>query len=329
MRAVVITEFGDPDVLRVEEVPDPEPGRGEIRVRVHAAGINRADLIQRRGAYPAPPGWPARIPGLEYAGTVESVGSEVDSWAVGDRVMGLVGGGGYAERVVVHEREATEIPDALSFEEAAAVPEVFITAHDAVFEQLGLRMGETVLIHAVGGGVGTAALQLAKAAGARVIGTSRTASKLDRAREHGLDVAIDTSAGEFVDAVLEATDGRGVDLVLGLVGAPYLSGNLECLASRGRMIIVGLTGGRTAELEMGTVLRKRLTLVGTALRSRPLEEKIAATRAFERSVAPLLADGRVGPIVDRTFPLDAAPAAHRYMEENRVFGKIILEMPPG
>ncbi len=221
MRAVVISEFGDPDVLRVQEVEKPEPQRGEIRVRVRAAGVNRADLMQRRGFYPAPAGWPSDIPGLEYAGEVDVIGREVGMWSVGERVMGLVGGGGYAEFVVVEEREAITIPERLSFEEAAAIPEVFITAHDALFDQLRLRSGERLLIHAVGSGVGTAGLQLAKLAGATVFGTSRSAWKLERAAELGLDLGIDTSTEDFGDAVRRKTDGAGVHAVLDLVGGPY------------------------------------------------------------------------------------------------------------
>lgn len=328
MRAVVITGPGGPEVLEVEEREIRDPGPGEVRVRVHAAGVNRADLMQRRGHYPPPPGWPEEIPGLEYAGRVDSVGPGVESWSQGDGVMGLVGGGGYAEYVVVSEREAMAIPGGLSFEEAAAIPEVFITAHDALFARLDLRMGERLLIHAVGSGVGTAALQIAKAAGATVLGTSRTASKLERARGLGLDVAIDASDGEFADAVLEATGGAGTDAVLDLVGGGYLGGNLRCLAARGRAVVVGLPAGRTAEIDLGLLLRKRLRLVGTSLRSRPLEEKITATQAFSRALGPLLADGRVRPIVDRVWPLEAAAEAHAYMERNANFGKLVLTLQP-
>ncbi len=210
MRAIVIREPGGPEVLEMEKIRTREPGRREIRVRVRAAGVNRADLLQRRGLYPPPPGWPAEVPGLEYAGEVEAVGEAVELWKPGDRVMGLVGGGGYAEYVVVQEREALAIPPLLSFEEAAAVPEVFITAHDALFSQMRLELGERLLIHAVGSGVGSAALQLAKAAGATVIGTSRAEWKLDRATDYGLDVLINTSEQDFPEMVNQATAGQGV-----------------------------------------------------------------------------------------------------------------------
>lgn len=324
MRAVVITEPGGPEVLVIQRVKVREPDRGEIRVWVRAAGINRADLLQRRGLYPPPPGWPADIPGLEYAGEVEALGEEADMWQVGDRVMGLVGGGGYAEYVVVPEREAIAVASRLSYEEAAAIPEAFITAHDALFTQLRLGLGERLLIHAVGSGVGTAALQLAKVAGATVIGTSRAAWKLERAQELGLDVGIDTSQEDVAEAVLRETGGDGVDAILDLVGGPYLAANIELLAVKGRMTVVGLMAGRSAELDMGAVLRKRLHIVGTSLRMRPLEEKISAARAFDRDVGELLATGVVRPVIDRVFTMEEVVEAHRYMESNANFGKLIL-----
>jgi putative PIG3 family NAD(P)H quinone oxidoreductase len=326
MRAVVFRQPGGPEVLEIQRVAAREPGRGEIRVRVHAAGVNRADLLQRRGLYPAPPGWPAEIPGLEYAGVVEALGEGVELWDVGDRVMGLVGGGGYAEYVVVPEREAIAVPALLSLEEAAAVPEVFITAHDALFSQLHLELGERLLIHAVGSGVGIAALQLAKAVGATVIGTSRSEWKLERATDFGLDVLINTASHDFSLMVEQATAGQGVDAVLDLVGAPYLAGNLLCLAEKGRIIVVGLTAGRTGEIDLGVLLRKRVRLIGTSLRFRPLEEKIDAARAFDHDVGPLLASGQIRPVIDRVFPLEESVEAHRHMEANLNFGKIVLRL---
>lgn len=324
MRAIRIAEPGGPEVLELGEVPRPEPGPAEVLVRVRAAGVNRAEILQRRGLYPAPPGWPADVPGLEFAGRVEAVGERVTERGVGDRVMGLVGGGGYAEYVVVHEREAIPVPELLSWEEAAAVPEVFVTAHDALFTRGRLSLGEWVLIHAVGSGVGTAALQLARAAGAKTLGTSRTEWKLDRARELGLDLAIQAGAEDFVDAVLDATGGRGADLILDLVGGGYLPRNLASLATLGRIVVVGLTAGAFAEIDLGVVLRKRITMVGTSLRSRPLEEKVAAVQAFARHALPLFAEGRIRPVMDRSFPMEEAPEAHRRMEADRNFGKIVL-----
>ena len=326
MRAVVISEPGGPEVLVIKHVTIREPARGEVRVRVQAAGINRADLLQRCGLYPAPPGWPAQIPGLEYAGEIEALGEGAGSWHVGDRVMGLVGGGGYAEYVVVPEREAIAVPERLSWEEAAAIPEVFITAHDALFTQLSLTQGERLLIHAVGSGVGTAALQLAKSVGATVIGSSRAAWKLERAKESGLDLGIDASSEDVAEAVRRETNGEGVDVILDLVGGAYLVANIESLALKGRVIIVGLTAGRSAELDMSAVLRKRLHIIGTSLRMRSLEEKASAARAFERDVRELLADGSVCPIIDRVYAMEDVVEAHRYMESDANFGKLVMVM---
>ncbi len=249
-------------------------------------------------------------------------------WRAGARVMGLVGGGGYAEYVVVHEQEALPIPEPLTFKEAAAVPEVFITAHDALFTQMGLAPGERLLIHAVGSGVGTAALQLAKAAGVFVFGTSRTAAKLERAADLGLDVGIDPTREDFAEVVAARTGGAGVHVVLDLVGAPYLAGNLRALGVRGRMIVVGLTAGSRAEIDLGTVLRKRLRIVGTTLRPRPLEEKIEATQRFREEVLPLFEQRKVCPVLDEVYALEQAAEAHRRMEENANFGKIVIAMSP-
>ena len=347
MQAVVIARPGGPEVLEVREVPVPEPGPGEVRVRVHAVGLNRADILQRKGHYPAPPGVPADIPGLEYAGEVAALGSSASSaagrgWVVGDRVMGLVAGGACAEFLVAHGDTLLAVPDdwpgstgtsgvspaidreADQLVTAAAIPEVFVTAYDALVRQMHLVAGESVLIHAVSSGVGTAAVQLAHAWGARTFGTSRSAAKLARAVPLGLDVAIDTSREDFADVVKRETGGRGVDVVLDLVGGPALAGNIEALAPRGRMIVVGLTAGRTAPLDLGLVLTKRLTIVGTALRNRSPGEKAALTRDFAREVMPLFASGRVAPVLDRVFAMVEVAEAHRRMETNAHFGKIVL-----
>ena len=324
MRAVVITEPGPPEVLRIQEVADPEAGPGEVRIRVQAAGVNRADILQRRGAYPAPEGWPPEVPGLEFAGVVDRVGPGVGTSSPGARVMGLVGGGGYAEYVVLPVDQLVPIPERLDMPHAAAVPEVFITAHDALATRLGVVAGETLLIHAIGSGVGTAALQIALARGVRVLGTTRTPWKLERARSLGLEVAIDASAAGFDEAVLTATDGRGVDAILDLVGAAYLEGNLRSLAELGRMVVVGLPSGRVAEIDLGVVLRNRLTIVGTALRPRSAAEKVAAIRRFGAEVLPMLEVGRIEPIVDRVLPMTEAPAAHALLESNETYGKVVL-----
>lgn len=324
MRAIVITEPGGPDVLEERIVAAPEPGAGEIRVRVRACGLNRADLLQRRGLYPPPVDVPQDIPGLEFAGTVDAVGVGVSRWRPGDRVMGLVGGGAYAEALVVAGDLALPIPEPLSFDAAAAIPEAFITAHDALFTRLALRPGERLLIHAVGSGVGTAALQLAREAGVRLFGTSRSQWKLERAAAYGLEVGIDPRSDDFADAVLRHTSGDGVDAILDLVGGGYLQDNLRALASQGRMVVVGLVSGRTAELDMGLLLRKRLTLIGTALRSRTHEEKVEATRAFADHALPLFEAGRITPVIDRVIPASDARLGHRLLEADETFGKVVL-----
>lgn len=324
MRAVVITRPGGPEVLHLQERPLPEPGPGEIRVRVHTSALNRADILQRRGAYPAPPGAPQEVPGLEYAGEVDAVGEGAGLWAVGNRVMGIIGGGGHAEYVVVHEREAIRIPQNLSYEQAAAVPEAFLTAYDALFARLELQMGERVLIHAVGSGVGTAALQLARAAGAMTIGTSRTAEKLRRAEELGLDVGVDTSREDLAEALTQATYGSGVHAVLDLVGGTMLETSLRGLALGGRVVVVGTLGGSKAEIDLSLLLRRRIRIAGTVMRSRPLEEKISLAREFSRSIVPLLSSGRIRPVIDRSHPFTEIAEAHRYMESNEGFGKIVL-----
>ncbi|MGH7477594.1 MAG: NAD(P)H-quinone oxidoreductase [Longimicrobiales bacterium] len=324
MKAIVITKPGGPEVLRPGEVATPEPGAGDIRVRVRAAGVNRGDLLQRRGLYPPPRGWPETVPGLEFAGEVEAVGRDVARWQGGERVMGLVGGGSYAEYAVVHEREAIAVPMSLTLEQAAAVPEAFITAHDALFTRLRLRLGEWLLVHAVGSGVGTAAAQLAAAAGARVIGTARSAWKLERATSLGVTHPVDASREDFAESVARITGSAGVDAILDLVGAGYFSGNLQALAMLGRMVVVGTVSGTATELDLRTLMRKRLTLIGTVLRARPLEQKIDAAVRFEREVGPLLEARRVEPVIDRVLPMREAGAAHRLLEANETFGKVVL-----
>ena len=327
MKAVYIREFGGPENLEIREVPDPpKPTGTEVLVRVRAAGLNRADLLQRRGHYPPAAGYSPNIPGLEFAGEVAEIGEAVRDLKTGDRVFGITAGEAQAEFLKIDHRLLTRIPDVLGFTEAAAIPEAFITAHDAVFTQGHLQNDETLLVHAVGSGVGLAALQLGKAFGHRVIGTSRTQEKLERCSEFGLDDAIVTAnEPDFAAQVLSKTNGRGVDVILDLVGASYFEQNLKSLAPKGRLMLVGMTGGNKTQIDLGTILSKRLTLIGTVLRARSLEEKADATHAFAADVIPLLADGRVRPNIDRVFDVQHIRAAHEYLESNESFGKVILE----
>lgn len=322
MKAAVITEPGGPEVLEIQEVTTPEPVGEQVRVRVRASGINRADLLQRAGGYPAPAGSPAHIPGLEFAGEVDAVGSLVHLWKPGQRVMGLAGGGAQAQYLLAHEGLLVEIPANLDFVQAAAIPEVFMTAHDALFTQAGLRMGERVLIHAAGSGVGTAAIQLAKATGATSFGTSRTPAKLERARKLGLDVAL--PAQNFAAEVQRLTGEQGVHVVLDFVGAAYLEQNLQALGNWGRMIILATMGGIQGTLPIGLLMGKRISVKGVTLRTRTLEEKLAVTRSFASSVLPLLASGAIRPVIERTYPLAQIGAAHAAMGANENFGKLVL-----
>lgn len=324
MRAVLIHEPGGPEALRLGEVPDPAPSPGEILVRIRATALNRADLLQRRGLYPPPPGVHPRIPGLEFAGFVEAAGPAVTEFQPGQRVMGLLPGAGYAEKVVTPERLALPIPDRLSFQEASGIPEVFLTAFDALHLQGGLGPGQTLLLHGAGSGVGTAALQLCRLSGATSIGTSRSRPKLDRCLELGLDHALLTERGNFREAVLELTGGRGVDLILDMVGAPYLEQNLSCLARRGRLILIGLLGGPSAPIDLSRILKQSLRIRGTVLRPRPVEEKIRLNQEFRRRILPFFENGVLTPIIDREFPLEEAAEAHSFMESNGNFGKIVL-----
>src|SRR5215470_17060014 len=324
MRAAIITRPGGPEVLEIQDVETPQPVGDQVRVRVHASGINRADLLQRAGGYPAPPGAPANIPGLEFAGEVDAVGPLVRMWEPGQRVMGLVGGGAQAEYIISHEGLLVEIPQNLDFVQAAGIPEVYMTAHDALFTQAGLQVGERVLIHAAGSGVGTAAIQLAHAAGSSVFGTSRTPWKLERAKTLGLDVAL--SDQDFAAAVNRVTDGKGVHVVLDFIGAAYMAQNLEALGMWGRIIFLATIGGAQANVNLGMLMGKRISMRGVTLRTRTLEEKLAVTRRFATGVLPLLANGKVKPVIDQVYPLEDIAEAHRAMGENRNFGKLIVRV---
>jgi NADPH:quinone reductase len=328
MRAVVLTEFGGPEVLVVRDTPDPEPASREILVRIHATAINRADLHQRQGRYPAPPGSPQTIPGLEFAGEVVAQGPDATRWQLGDRVFGITGGGGYAELIAMHEDAVAAVPAELSWTEAAAIAEAFITVHDALVTQAGLRSGDRVLIHAVGSGVGLAAVQLVRALGSEPYGTSRTADKIDRSRPLGLidGIVLRDDLGPLADAVARWTGGRGIDIVLDLTGGAYTAASVRALGLKGRLMLVGLVAGRSAEIDLGRVLSQRLTIRGTLLRPRSVDEKIVATRAFERDVVPLIARGEVRAVVDSVFPFDRIADAHRRVEGNETFGKVVVEI---
>jgi NADPH:quinone reductase len=327
MKAITITGTGGPEVLQLRETATPEPKGEQVRVRVRACGLNRADMLQCRGYYPAPPGAPADIPGLEYAGEVDALGSDViGPLKLGDRVFGIVAGGGQAEYVLTHERLAVPIPPNLDFAEAAAVPEAFITAHDALLTQGRLAPGERVLVHAAGSGVGTAAIQIAHVVGSLVWGTARTADKLEQSKALGLDHDIDNSGGGFAEIIASQTMGKGINVVIDLLGGSALAGNLASLAPKGRLILVGLLAGTSGPLDLSLIMRKRITIVGTTLRARPLEEKIAATLRFASEVVPWLERGLVRPVVDSVFAFEDFVDAQARVESNLVFGKVVLRL---
>jgi putative PIG3 family NAD(P)H quinone oxidoreductase len=308
--------------LEIAERPRPEPGPGQVLVRVAGAGLNRADLLQAAGRYPAPPGVPPDIPGMEFAGVIETTG---------ERVCGIVGGGAQAEYLVVHASHCAPVPEGLDLVTMGGVPEAFITAHDAMVTQARVQPDEWVLVDAVGSGVGTSALQLAKAFGARVVGTARTETKLERGRELGLDVALvpPTTADGALDAdalawsIVEKT-GQGADVVLDLVGGDYVAAAVNAAAPRGRIVCIGMMAGARSTVAFGSVLAKRLTIFGTLLRPRSVEEKADATSAFVRDVMPLLASGAVAPVVEKVLPLDRAVDAYELLSSDATFGKVIL-----
>lgn len=327
MRAVVISTSGGVEGIALGEVETPpQPVADQVRVRVHAAGLNRADILQRRGKYPAPPGYPQNIPGLEFAGEVEAIGERVRAWKLGDRVFGITAGGAQAEYVVVPESNLAGIPDELDWIEAGAMPEVFITAHDALFTRANLQMGERVLIHAAGSGVGTAAVQLAHAAGAVVYGTSRTADKLERVRSLGLSdgVTVGETPAMFVEAAQRWTDGGGMNVILDLVGGAYFGANLEALATRGRLVCLATTAGAKGEIDLRLLLQKRATVVGSVLRARSTEEKADATQRFAAAVLPLVRQGLVKPVIESVYTAAEVRAAHEHLESNASVGKIVL-----
>lgn len=330
MKAVVLTGYGETDVLALSEVADPVPGPEEVLIDIVATALNRADLLQRRGLYPSPPlaGFapPApEIPGMEFSGRISALGERVASWSVGDEVMGIVGGGSYAERLVVHEHQLMPLPAGVSVEDAAAIPEVWITAFDALVVQGGLTSGRVALVHAGASGVGTAAIQLCRAIGARVIVTA-SAGKLAACRNLGADLAIDYATQDFVAESLAFTEGRGVDVVLDVIGGDYVDRNIATSRVGGRIVQVGTMGGGRTEVNIGMLLPKRLSVIGTVLRARPLAEKIAITQRFAAEVLPLFRAGAVKPVIDSRYALGAIAEAHAYMETNANVGKILIDV---
>lgn len=315
MRAVVYTAAGGTEIIQLRDVAMPEPGPHQVRVRVRAAGLNRADVYQRRGVYPAPPGWPADIPGLEYAGTIDALGSGVSRWKVGARVMGLVGGGAHAEHVVVHEAEVLRLPGKLDFIQGAAIPEAFFTAYDALVTRARLARGERVLIHAVGSGIGTAAVQIVRLLGGVAIGTSRTPEKIERARPLGLTTGIVT----FPDASIDP-----VDVIVDVLGGSVLADNLALLSIRGRMVVLAFLQGSQVTADLMPLLRKRLEIIGSVMRTRSPEERIELAAAFRRDMLPHFSSGELKPVVGATLPMTEVAAAHRAMESNETFGKVVL-----
>ncbi len=323
VEAVVLRGHGGPEVLGLGQIDLREPGPGEVLVQVAAAGLNRADLLQRMGRYPAPPGVPAEVPGLELAGVVAEVGPGVRLWRPGDRVMAVVAGGAMAREALVPERELLAVPEGMRLQEAAAVPEAFLTAWDALVLQGGLRAGTRLLVHAAGSGVGTAAVQLGRWAGARVLGTSRSAWKLQRCAELGLEHGLLVEDGRFAEAV-RAHVPQGVDLVLELVAGDYLPESVRAVSEQGRIVLVGLLGGARATLPLGEVLARRIALRGTVLRSRPPEQKAALAQAFAREVLPAFEAGRLRPVLAEVLPMGAVAEAHERMARGALFGKLVL-----
>ena len=325
MHAVVLRGYGDPSVLQFEDISSPQHGRDEILVDVRATSLNRADLLQRMGFYPDPFPSEVEVPGMEFSGRVVAVGDRVKMWNVGDEVMGIVSGGAYAEQLVVHERQAMRIPRNVSLADAAAIPEVFITAWDALVLQGGLTSGRWALVHAGASGVGTAAVQICKAIGARVIATCSTA-KVDAVTALGADVVVDYTSQDFIETVKRATDGKGVDVILDVIGGEYLDRNVACIAVRGRIVQVGVMGGGNTAFNLGALMPKRASLTGTVLRARPLEEKIALSQRFSSEIIPLFESGLLRPVIDRRYPFTAIAEAHAFMGANGNIGKIVIDI---
>ena len=324
MKAVVVEKPGDESALKIGEVPEPSIKPEEILIRVHAAGVNRADILQRQGFYPPPPG-ASEIIGMEVAGEVIAVGASAKGWKVGDRAMALIPGGGYAEKAVAHYGSAMKIPAALSFEEAAGIPEVFLTVFLNFFMLAGIKRGESALVHGGGSGIGTASILLLKEAGVRVIVTAGSDEKCDQCRKLGADFAINYKRGPFAPEVKTATEGRGVDAILDSIGGAYLAGNVESLAQGGRLVLIGLMQGTRGELDLAAVLRRHLKIFGSTLRNRSFAEKAQIVAAFLEQFGAALEAGKLRPPIYKVIPAADAPTAHRMMQSSEHFGKIILK----
>jgi putative PIG3 family NAD(P)H quinone oxidoreductase len=328
MRAVTVSGPGGPDVLTFTDIPDPEPGPGQVIVRVAATAVNRADLLQRQGHYPPPPGAP-EWPGLEVSGSVLRTGPDVSDWQVGDQVCALLSGGGYAEQVTVPAGQLLPVPDGIPLIDAAGLPEATCTVWNNVFMLAGLRPAETLLVHGGAGGIGTMAIQLGHQAGARIAVTASTAEKLAACADLGADILINYREQDFVAETRAATGGHGADVVLDSLGAAYLSRNVEVLATNGRLVIIGLQKGRTAQLDLAQVMSRRAAILATTLRSRPETEKAAIVASVRENVWPLLADGRIRPVIHTRLPLDQVAQAHQLMEDSAPIGKIVLTVDNG
>ncbi|HEX2497227.1 MAG TPA: NAD(P)H-quinone oxidoreductase [Actinomycetes bacterium] len=327
MKAIVVTMPGGPEVLQLQDVPDPQPGPDDVLIEIVAAGVNRADLLQRQGFYDPLPGGPP-YPGLECSGRVVELGEQATGWSVGEPVCALLGGGGYAQRVAAPAGHVLPVPEGLDLVAAAALPEAACTVWSNVFMLAGLREGETLLVHGGSSGIGTFAIQLATAFGARVAVTSGSAAKLERCRQLGAEIAINYRTEDFVAGIKEGTGGRGADVILDIMGASYLARNIEALAPAGRLAVIGLQGGRRAELDLGALMGKRAAILSTGLRARPTPEKAAIVASVRKHVWPLIADGRIRPVVDRVLPITEAAQAHRVLEAGEHFGKIVLAVAP-
>jgi putative PIG3 family NAD(P)H quinone oxidoreductase len=325
MKAIVLREHGGPEVLQIEDVPSPTFGVEDILVSVAATALNRADLLQRMGFYPNPFPQGPEIPGLEFAGTVKSVGERVTAWNVGDKVMGIVSGGAYAEELVLHERQAMAVPAGMSLHDAAAIPEVFITAWDALVVQGGLTSGRWAMVHAGASGVGTAAIQICKTIGARIIVTC-SSGKVQSCKDLGADVVVDYGSQDFVEEVQKATNGKGVDVVLDVIGGDYVERNIASLAVKGHIIQVGVMAGKPLPFNVGLLLGKRASITGTVLRARPLDEKIAITQRFIAEMLPLFDTGDLKPVIDSSYSISDVAKGHEYMASNGNVGKIVIAL---